>query len=469
MMYKRSALIATLLAAVAVFLFSGCGETEEEASMNNSDEPSITVVEEAAVSGWIEMTLSQEPPVMVEAGERSVWLYFQSGNLLEYSSETGKWKSYALEVEDLVDIALLEDVPLFVTESEYMVFSREDAELAGRELPAGFSPIDLSVEGGDVAVLGTGGDLAVREEGDFSVYSFQEELTPSSGLNRIGPDWVFLLDDGRLALFDPSVDLWQFEEAPAGEVLASSSNILFIGSKDSIFARTTPGEWIFHSTGKLYDDGLLITDSGISTVLTPGEIIAGKPAFEPRELIAMENYEEPIWAVDDLGLTVYTALGSVETRLPYYESQQVSFSMSGQSTGGMQGSAESVEQVMQAGGGTFRIYESVSVRPDPFSEFSTETQDARRSLESIAVEEFRLVGITLDPVGGDQAMVEDGLGVSYVLYEGTVLANNSHVAEITSNEIIVIQDVVVDYSARGGGETTIPTIYSLRLHEEGGL
>ncbi|MBD3277413.1 MAG: hypothetical protein GF388_03850 [Candidatus Aegiribacteria sp.] len=468
MTFNRSALIATLLAAVAVFLFSGCGETDEEASINET-EPSITVVADSAVSGWIEMTLSQEPPVMIEAGGNSVWLYFQGGNLLEFSRGTGKWKSYKLEVEDLVDIALLGDVPLFITESEFMVFSHEDAELAAAELPDGFTPLDLTAAGGDVAVLGDDGSLAIREEGDFTVYSCDDNLTPSGGLNRIGPDWVFMLNDGRLALFDPSVDLWQFEDAPAGEVLASSSNILFIGAEDSIFARTTPGEWIFHSNGRLYNDGLLITDNGISTVLTPGEIIAGKPAFEPHELIAMEDYEAPIWAVDDLGLTVYTDLGSVETRLPYYETQQVSCSMAGQSTGGMQGSAESVEQVMQAGGGTFRIYESVSVRPDPFSEFSTETQDARRSLESIAVEEFRLVGITLDPVGGDQAMVEDGLGVSYVLYEGTALANNSHVAEITSNEVIVIQDVVVDYSARGGGETTIPTIYSLRLHEEGGL
>ena len=193
------------------------------------------------------------------------------------------------------------------------------------------------------------------------------------------------------------------------------------------------------------------------------------PSFEPSRLFAMSSFQQPVWAIDDLGITVYTGLGSVETSLPYYETQRVSCSMAGQSSSGNQGSSESVNDIIQAGGATFRIYESVSIRPDPFTEFSTEGRDARRTLDIISVEEFRLIGITLDPVGGDQAMVEDGIGVPYILYEGTVLANNSHVAEITSNEVIVIQDVIVDYSARGGGETTIPTIYSLRLHEEGGL
>jgi Tfp pilus assembly protein PilP len=96
-------------------------------------------------------------------------------------------------------------------------------------------------------------------------------------------------------------------------------------------------------------------------------------------------------------------------------------------------------------------------------------RDLRRDLEEIAVEELRLVGITLDPAGGDQALVEDASGVSYILYEDTELANNTHVAEITSNEVVVVQEVSVEYGEGMGEEASIPTIYSMRLHEEGGL
>ncbi|MCK4807587.1 MAG: hypothetical protein KAT09_08060, partial [Candidatus Aegiribacteria sp.] len=382
----------------------------------------------------------------------------------------GKWKAYCLEdVSNVLDFDLKGETPAFVTESEYLVFNDNSCEAISESLPDAFSPMELEISNDDIAVLGMDGDLAIREEDGFTVYSASEELNPRGDLQRIGPDWIFRLEGGGLALFDPSVALWQFEDSPDGDILASSDNILFIGFNDSIYVRTSQGEWNYHSDGRLYDGGLVLAENGISTVMSPGDIIAEAPSFEPTRLFAMERFREPIWAIDDLGITVYTDLGSVETGLPYYDTQRVSCSMAGQSPRDMQGSAESVNDIIAAGGGTFRIYESVSIRPDPFTEFSTEGRDARRNLETISVEEFRLVGITLDPVGGDQAMVEDGIGVPYILYEGTVLANNSHVAEIISNEVIVIQDVIVDYSARGGGETTIPTIYSLRLHEEGGL
>jgi Tfp pilus assembly protein PilP len=117
----------------------------------------------------------------------------------------------------------------------------------------------------------------------------------------------------------------------------------------------------------------------------------------------------------------------------------------------------------------FRIYESVSSRPDPFTEFPVSRRDLRRNLSDLSIEELHLVGITLDPFGGDQAMVEDANGVAYILNEGTRLANNTHIAEITSNEVIVVQEVTVGSTADGGTVTTIPTIYSMRLHEEGGF
>jgi hypothetical protein len=66
-------------------------------------------------------------------------------------------------------------------------------------------------------------------------------------------------------------------------------------------------------------------------------------------------------------------------------------------------------------------------------------------------------------------MVEDANGVAYILREGTELRNNTRIAEITGNEVIVIQEVTVGSEDAIGGTTSIPTIFSMRLHEEGGL
>jgi hypothetical protein len=460
-----------LLAAAVVLLTFGCGGGEvEETAAVDSPEASITVVSNSEVQGWMEMTLTEASPIMAGAGEDYAWLLFDGGSLLRFSENNGRWNAYNLEdVSGILDFALKGETPAFITDTDYIVFNSAECEAVSEPLPEGFSPMELEISNDDVAILGQNGDLAIREEDGFQVYTCPDDISPKGNLMRIGPDWIFLMEGGGLAMFDPSVDLWQFEESPDGDILASSDNILFIGVNDSVFVRTLPGEWSYHSDGRLYDGGLVLAGNGISTVMSPGEVIAEAPSFDPARLFSMKRFLEPIWAIDDIGVTVYTGIGSVETTLPYYETQRVSCSMAGQSAGGLRGSTDSVDDIIQAGGGTFRIYESVSIRPDPFNEFSIEGRDARRNIETISVEEFRLVGITLDPVGGDQALVEDGIGVPYLLYEGTILANNSHVAEITSNEVIVIQDVIVDYSARGGGETTIPTIYSLRLHEEGGM
>jgi hypothetical protein len=470
-MKLKNSILTALLAAALLLMLSGCGDNSEQETSNlGQDDVSITVVDGTDVHGWMDMALSQTPPLLAESGDNTLWLLFDGGNLLRFSSESGKWKSYLMEgLDDVVDFSLSGEIPVLLTGNELLIFSDENSEVATESLPETLTPMELSVVDDQLAVLGSDGEIAVMTEEGLQLFEPDEAIQPSGDLCRIGPDWVYRAEDGGIVLLDPSVALWQREETPPCDMMTSSSNVLFLARNDSVFVRTAPEEWEFHAQGRLYDSGLLLNDDGISSVLSPGEVIAGRPGFDPSDLLAMNQFQEPIWAMDEMGMTVYSAIGMVETNLPYYETQRVSCSLSGQGGGGMQGSAGSISDMMQSGGGTFRIYESVSVRPDPFTEFSTETRDARRNLESISVEEFRLVGITLDPVGGDQAMVEDGLGVSYVLYEGTVLANNSHVAEITSNEVIVIQDVIVDYSARGGGETTIPTIYSLRLHEEGGL
>jgi len=166
---------------------------------------------------------------------------------------------------------------------------------------------------------------------------------------------------------------------------------------------------------------------------------------------------------------VWSGLDQVETRLPDYDLARIELSLAGQSAGQPPSGATGVAASGVAVSGVFRIYESVSSRPDPFTEFPAARRDLRRPLADLSIEELHLVGITLDPSGGDQAMVEDANGVAYILQEGTVLANNTHIAEITSNEVIVVQEVTVGSAMQDGSTTSIPTIYSMRLHEEGGI
>lgn len=462
--------LAALLMTAGVFIFSGCNSADDSANMTDHTDTAVTVVSHPDVHGWIELTLSQSPPLLTDAGASSTWLLFEGGNLLEFSISDSKWKAFFIEgITDVLDLDILGENPVFLTENELLEFSVSDCEITPEALPEGFKPVELEIRSGNIAILGETGAVAIRSESGFEVFSPDQQLEPAGDLQLIEQDWIFRLQGSGIALLDPSVNLWQFEDTPEGYILTSSQSVLYMGSSDGIFVRTAAGEWSFHSSGHLYSDGLVLTEQGISSVTAPDEILAESPSFTPSELISLDHFREPFWAIDNQGMTVFTELGSVETNLPYYETERVFCSLAGQDTEGMQGSTESVGDMILEGSGTFRIYESVSIRPDPFTEFSDEGRDARRDLSSISIEEFRLVGITLDPIGGDQALVEDGTGVPYVLYEGTDLAYNSHVAEITSNEVIVIQDVIINYSARGGGETSIPTIYSLRLHEEGGL
>ena len=229
-------------------------------------------------------------------------------------------------------------------------------------------------------------------------------------------------------------------------------------------------QWTYHCTGTLYSSGIVLNETGLVSIEEPARVLAEAPSINPLHICSMAGNTEPLWAMDDAGVIVYARRGTVQASPPDYETHQVSRSLAGQQVVQEDSAAvATVEDMIFAASGAFRIYESVSTRPDPFTEFDVTSRDIRRLIEDISVEELRLVGITLDPVGGDLAMTVDGLGVSYILYEGTELANNSRVAEITSNEVIIIQDVIVDYGPASGGETTIPTIYSMRLHEEGGL
>lgn len=470
-MSRTFLILAVLLTAAGVMILPGCGDDAESDAASALQPPEITVVESPDVSGWIEIGLATQPPLMAESGSGSTWMLFQGGNLLRFRATDG-WRAFRIDGESgILAMQVSGDVPVLLTPTSVLTLSDDAGEAVARDLPDGFFPVLLACPGTDIIVADRTGDIAIAREEGFDLYPADGNLSPTGNLVRLGPDLVFPLEGGGLAFFDPSVRLWQLEESPEAEILVASEGRLFMETSGEILERTEPSVWTHHAEGTLYAGGLMLVDQTIRPVHDSGVILAEKPSFQPLVLLASGEGtlpEEPFWAIDSLGLAAYAEIGSVQTTLSFCNAERISCSLAGQ-TPAPQGSAESVEDMLLSGSGAFRIYESVSMRPDPFTEFSSVSRDIRRPLEELSIEELRLVGITLDPVGGDKAMVEDDLGVPYILTEGTELRNSTRISEITGNEVIVIQDVIVDYTATGGGVTRIPTIFSMRLHEEGGL
>jgi len=457
-----------LLTAAWAAVLTGCGDSGAgETSMESSSGPAVIVSASPDVSGWIEISLAQGPPVKAETAESATWFLFEGGTLVRFDAEDG-WRAFTVETAgEPTDMRIAGDDPVLLASEGLITFDPAVGEAGVTELPDGFVPVLMECSEGVTALVDRTGDVAVATEEGFDVYRADGTLEPAGNLVRLGPDWVFPLAGGGLAFFDPSLDLWQFEESPEAEVLVASGSDLFLQAAGQILRRTGPSTWIPTADGRLYRSGLMALEQGICMVDDPSTVLFERPSFDPLILLS-QGPGEPCWAIDQLGIAAYAEIGSVQTTLSPGRAERITCSLAGQ-TPAVPGSTESVGDMVLSGTGAFRIYESVSMRPDPFTEFSTENRDIRRAVEELSIEELRLVGITLDPVGGDKAMVEDGLGVSYILYEGTELRNSTRISEITASEVIVIQDVIVDYTATGGGVTRIPTIYSMRLHEEGGL
>ncbi|MCK5035807.1 MAG: hypothetical protein KAS73_07945, partial [Candidatus Sabulitectum sp.] len=277
---------------------------------------------------------------------------------------------------------------------------------------------------------------------------------------------VWINTDGTASRFDVTESLLTDVNLPDSAVcVLLSEGQLFAEDGSSVYRLNDLDSWEPLYSGTFTGEDHLYTDMGICTLESEDLVTAGL-SQTPEKTCQLDD--GTIWAISTGRISVWAEIGSVETRLPEADVQMIRFRMAGQ-TGGGSGNGSGIGTADMSMGGVFRIYESVSSRPDPFSEFPLTSRDLRRSLTDLTIEELHLVGITLDPTGGDQAMVEDANGVAYVLNEGTVLRNNTHIAEITGNEVIVVQEVTVGSEDAVGGTTLIPTIFSMRLHEEGGL
>ncbi|MFO7626477.1 MAG: hypothetical protein R6V62_04400 [Candidatus Fermentibacteraceae bacterium] len=452
-------------AAVALLLLvPACGPGGGDET-TGSQGGTVTIVQPESVAGWLSVD-TPGPVISMQADENGAHLLGASGLLLFWSRETGVWNpAWVQGAEDAFDIALLHGEPVLLTPQEVIIVSEGQAEVIPFQKTS--PSIDMASSNGDLLVLFRDGSVLLNPQTD-SLESFQPgDVPPLGGLIRAGQDWAWINTDGTMTLLDSRVGLCRTEDLPDSvTVIAHEGQDIYAGDGSTVYLRTAPGEWAFHGPGSLHQSALVMSESGIRS-LSGGAALAGHFLESPIQICASGS--SPIWLLTDQGLSVWSRLDQVETLLPDYDLARIELSLAGQTGAQHPPGATGVVASGVAVSGLFRIYESVSSRPDPFTEFPAARRDLRRSLIELSIEELHLVGITLDPSGGDQAMVEDANGVAYILQEGSVLANNTHIAEITSNEVIVVQEVTVGSAMQDGTTTSIPTIYSMRLHEEGGI
>ena len=452
--------------------FIGCGG--QEATSREIPTDTQNPEENMHIAGWMEVIIPGSIPVCMVTDQELAWFLFNSERpLLSYNSVEREWNSYSFEMDDIgpfLDMACLDEEILIITSRELLFYSAGE-EIYSREFPPGFEGFSVYAGQNQIAVLGKDCSIAIPdEESGFLISEPEGTENVSSVLFRQDPDWVFCCDDTLLCFYDGRMDLWQYETLPDQYSLTCSSGELYAQSENNEILRRT-GKEIWENTGltgKLFPGGIIISEDGLYIASGSGEQIAPVPSFDPSSVVANDG-NEIIWAFDDFGIVAHAVLGSIQTGLPNYETELIACTMAGQAARQQSGATSGVMPVLTTGSAAFRIYESVSSRPDPFAEFPPRRRDLRRNFSEITIEELHLVGIMLDPAGGDHAMVEDGNGVPYILYEGTELSNNTTIVEITSNEVVVVQEVTVDYGEGRGGIAVIPTIFTMRLHEEGGL
>jgi hypothetical protein len=468
-MYRKIKLLVIAALTVSLFLaVPGCRNESGDQNTGDSETVNIEIAEQPPVSGWLEVVLPGVPIAMDACGE-DLWILMDEGTVMKWNSTEGEWSAVETEAPETLSetafaISATESGVALLTPLTLLVFSGEEATETG--IPENMIPTGLCATEQGFAVLFTDGSVSLFNGTELVqiVASAGKIVTGSfcSGDSTLA--WIN--QDGTVSRFDMNESLLTEVLLPVNAAdIQMSQGVILAGDGELVFRFNGVDSWEECYTGRIAGENLLYTIEGIRTFDSDTAVTAGMTE-EPRSVCRLNN--GMIWSISGVGLAVWAEIGSVETRLPEADVQRIRYRISGQTgTGSAGGSGIAASDV--SFGGVFRIYESVSSRPDPFTEFPLARRDLRRSVQDLTIEELHLVGITIDPSGGDQAMVEDADGVAYILREGTILRNNTHIAEISGNEVIVIQEVTVGSEDGLGGTTTIPTIFSMRLHEEGGL
>ncbi|MCD4707934.1 MAG: hypothetical protein K8S62_09370 [Candidatus Sabulitectum sp.] len=464
-MFKLAAFTVSLFVLVA-----GCGKESTEQTVD-SGTVSVEIAEQTPVEGWLDVILPSAPVAMDACGE-NLWILTADGFVMRWNSTGGEWS------------AVETDTPLAATDIAFAVSASESGAailspealiiLSGDQVaevvfPDGITPAGVCVMDENAAVLFNDGSVSISSESSSELIRIVEsaEKTVAGSFCYDQDALAWMNTDGTASRFDVTESLLSEMILPDSTTSIHLSNGELLACDGFVVYRLCGADgWEECFSGTIIGENLLYTERGIADLDSDDYVVTAGLPQHPEKACQLDD--GTVWSISNGGIVVWAEIGSVETRLPEADVQMLRYRMAGQ-TGGGSANGSGVVDADVSFGGLFRIYESVSSRPDPFSEFPLTSRDLRRSIEDLSIEELHLVGITLDPSGGDQAMVEDANGVAYVLREGTVLRNNTHIAEITGNEVIVVQEVTVGSEDGPGGTTSIPTIFSMRLHEEGGL
>lgn len=469
-MYRNFRMFKLAALTVSLFVLAGCGEESVEQSSTDSEVVYGEIAEQPPVVGWLDVVLPSEV-VAMDACSDNLWILTAEGLVMRWNSASGEWSAVEADVsstttETAFAIAALENGAAVLAPEALVIFDGDKVTemiFAPGTTPAGVCAVDEHV-----AVLFSNGSVSVSSESTAELVRIVESAEKS-----VAGSFCYDLDALAWINTDGTVSRFDITESLLSETILPDSTIavylaggeIFAGNRSSVFGFSSTDGWQECLHGSITGDNLLYTDRGITTFDCEELITAG---LSGRPEMTCRLDDGTVWSISDGRIAVWAEIGSVETRLPEADVQMLRYRMAGQTGGGSANGSEAGTADVSFGG-VFRIYESVSSRPDPFSDFPLASRDLRRLLADLTIEELHLVGITLDPAGGDQAMVEDANGVAYVLQEGTLLRNNTHIAEITGSEVIVVQEVTVGSEEGIGGITMIPTIFSMRLHEEGGL
>ncbi len=455
----KTRITAAALSGLLLLLAAGCGEDPPEAGA--SEEGAVVFQESEPVAGWLQVALPGDPVAMDACGDQ-IWILTDTGAAMGWNGSTGEWSS--LDAPDAMDISVSPDGITMLTPAGASIY--RNGEVSQVAFGEARTPVSVTETGFGTAVQFSDGAVDLLE-GDTS----SSVVEPTGGTPAGEPVFendlmAWMNTDGTACVYTHEDGLLQDKTLPGGteRVVIAEGRLLAVCDGTTL-AEAEDGTWAEYCSGELFPGGIIRSPEGLA-IEPGGEVIASGLPWEPEGLCVLAD--GTMWSMGAEGVAVWGEIGSVETRLPEADITRLTYRAAGQ-TGGGSGSGEGVGSTGASLGGVFRIYESVSSRPDPFTEFPAASRDLRRPIEDLTIEELHLVGITIDPSGGDQAMVEDANGVAYVLREGTVLRNNTRIAEITGNEVIVVQEVTVGSEDDLGGTTSIPTIFSMRLHEEGGL
>jgi hypothetical protein len=427
----------------------------------------VAIEDSAPSTGWLSVAIPGSP-VAMDSHEEDIWILTGGGLVMRWNSSQGRWSSLdaaslSQTAASAMDVAALDNGAALLTPRAVLVI--RDGSCSEHVFTEGHTPMAMVSDGNGVSVLMADGGVLRASEDGMSTLVHPAGKVPSGCFSAGVDQLAWLNTDTTATTYTFSTGLTADVPVPRGtESVGHSGGVLITGAVAAVHEYTGQGCWEPLSEGILIGEGLVLRDDGIFS-LNGQSLTSGLP-MAPSDVALMED--GTVWSLTENGLAVWASIGEVDTRLPEADVMRLDFRMAGQTSGGA-GSGTGVASAGVSMGGVFRIYESVSSRPDPFTEFPATRRDLRRTLEDLTIEELHLVGITLDPSGGDLAMVEDANGVAYVLREGTTLRNNTHIAEITGNEVIIVQEVTVGSEDDPGGVTVIPTIFSMRLHEEGGL